>query len=113
MGKTGIRRAALAALTLAAACAPVKAPAPPAAPAPVVVAPPPPPPPPPEPPDYCGARELQHLVGKHRTQIPVPVVPALRRVACTTCPVTMDYNPKRLNIYFEQSTGIIKEVKCG
>jgi hypothetical protein len=76
---------------------------------PVPVAPPPPPPPP----DYCGARELQHLVSKHRTEIPVPVDPSRRRVTCTTCPVTMDYSPVRLNIFYDQATGIIKEVKCG
>jgi hypothetical protein len=34
-------------------------------------------------------------------------------VACTTCPVTQDYNPRRLNFFYETSTGIIKQVKCG
>lgn len=108
MGKAA--RLSLLALALA-ACAPVQAPVPP--PPPIAPAPPPPPPPPPEPPDYCGAKSLQYLVGKHRTEIPVPINPSMRRVACTTCPVTMDYSPYRLNIFYEQSTGIIKEVKCG
>ena len=61
----------------------------------------------------CGAHELAYLVGKSKSQIPVPVDPSRRRVACTTCPVTMDYNPTRLNIFFDAETGIIKEVKCG
>lgn len=39
--------------------------------------------------------------------------PNLQRVACTTCPVTMDFNPNRLNFFFDAATGIIKEVKCG
>lgn len=63
--------------------------------------------------DTCGAQALQHLVGKSRTQIPVPVDVSRRRVACTTCPVTMDFREDRLNIFFDATTGIIKEVKCG
>ena len=66
-----------------------------------------------EPPDLCGARPLQYLIGKSRTEIPVPVNVTNRRVTCTTCPVTMDYSPSRLNIFYEQSSGIIREVKCG
>lgn len=53
------------------------------------------------------------LVGKSRREIPVPVLPALQRVACTTCPITMDYNPRRLNFFFDAETGVIKEVRCG
>lgn len=63
--------------------------------------------------DMCGAGALQNLVGRPRTEIPVAVDPSRRRVTCTTCPVTMDFNPERLNIFFDQATGIIKEVKCG
>jgi mRNA-degrading endonuclease toxin of MazEF toxin-antitoxin module len=63
--------------------------------------------------DACGAKALQSLVGKPRSAIPVPVDVRKRRVACTTCPVTMDYNPERLNIFFDAQSGIIKEVKCG
>jgi hypothetical protein len=40
-------------------------------------------------------------------------MPALQRVACTTCPITMDYNPRRLNFFFDAETGVIKEVRCG
>lgn len=89
------------------------------------VSPPLPPPsepvePTPEPPpsvasntDQCGAADFQKLVGRRRSEIPVPVLPALQRVACTTCPVTQDYNPRRLNFFFDAETGIIKEVRCG
>ena len=66
-----------------------------------------------EPPDLCGARPLQYLIGKPRSEIPVPVNVTSRRVTCTTCPVTMDYRADRLNIFFDADTGIIKEVKCG
>ena len=63
--------------------------------------------------DQCGAAELQDLVGKLRTEIPVPIDPTKQRVACTTCPVTQDFSPKRLNFFFDAATGVIKEVRCG
>ncbi|WP_292082542.1 MULTISPECIES: hypothetical protein [unclassified Brevundimonas] len=63
--------------------------------------------------DMCKAGELQWLVGKPRTQIPVPVDVVNRRVACTTCPVTEDYSPYRLNIFYNQQTGIVERVSCG
>ncbi|MGH7027707.1 hypothetical protein [Brevundimonas sp.] len=63
--------------------------------------------------DMCKAGELQWLVGKPRTEIPVPVDVVNRRVACTTCPVTEDYSPYRLNIFYNQQTGIVERVSCG
>lgn len=63
--------------------------------------------------DACGAWKLQYLVGRPRSEIPVPVNPTDRRVTCTTCPVTMDYRQDRLNILFDARTGVIEEVKCG
>lgn len=63
--------------------------------------------------DLCRAAELQSLVGQPRTEIPVPVDVINRRVTCTTCPITEDYSPYRLNIFFDQETGIVEEVRCG
>lgn len=63
--------------------------------------------------DLCRAAELQSLVGQPRTEIPVPVDVINRRVVCTTCPITEDYSPYRLNIFFDQETGIVEEVRCG
>ena len=63
--------------------------------------------------DMCKAGELQWLVGKPRTEIPVPVDVVNRRVACTTCPVTEDYSPYRLNIFYNQQTGVVERVSCG
>ncbi len=106
--------ATAAALVLATACTTTPEPAPPpppetpTAPADAIL-----PPPPPKPKDTCGADELQYLIGKKKTEIPVPNDPSRRRVACTTCPVTMDFREDRVNILFDADTGVIKEVKCG
>ncbi len=87
-------------------------------PAPPPPAPPPPSsrpatPPPSESADACGANEAQRFVGRPRSEIPVPVLPNLQRVACTTCPVTMDFNARRLNFFYDAQTGIVKKVSCG
>jgi len=118
MAARGLRAWATLALILAGSCAaPQKAPPPPApvqAPPPVAAAPPPPAPvAPPPPKDACGAADLQYLVGKPRTDIPVPLQPGLRRVACTTCPVTEDYIPARQTILYDTQTGLITAVRCG
>ena len=63
--------------------------------------------------DQCGLKDAQAFVGKPRTSLPAPVDPSRWRVACTTCPVTMDYRPDRLNILFNADTGVVREVKCG
>jgi len=63
--------------------------------------------------DQCGLKDAQGFVGKPRTSLPAPVDPSRWRVACTTCPVTMDYRPDRLNILFNADTGVVQEVKCG
>ena len=55
----------------------------------------------------------QALIGRPKIEIPVPLHPELQRVACTTCAVTLDFNPRRLNIFFDAQTGIIKEARCG
>ena len=65
------------------------------------------------PPDQCGAADLLWLVGRTRREIPVPVNPAARRVTCTTCPMTEDFSPSRLNILFDPTTDRIQTVRCG
>ena len=117
-------------IVLAAACSPSYPIAPPATPAPAPTQIPPspspavPPPARPAPPrspipsapsgrDQCGAAELQRLVGRPRSEIPVPVDPGRQRVACVGCPITQDFNPQRLNFFFDAETGIIHEVSCG
>lgn len=63
--------------------------------------------------DQCKSGQAMALIGRSRREIPVPVLPALQRVTCTTCPITLDYNPRRLNFFFDAETGLIKEVRCG
>ncbi|THD81033.1 MAG: peptidase inhibitor I78 [Phenylobacterium sp.] len=116
LGEAGVRRlAAMAgALLLASACAspPAEAPraeAPAAAPPPVSAVTSAPT----SPRDACGAAELQSLIGRPRTEIPAPIYPDRTRVACTTCPITEDVRPDRLNIFFDAESGLIRQIRCG
>ena len=80
---------------LAAACAPIE------------------PVPPGDGPSQCRADQYQQYIGRHRSELPPKPANETWRVTCTTFPVTMDYNPNRLNIFYEESSGIVREVKCG
>jgi hypothetical protein len=116
MAARGVRIWAIAGLALAGSCAAPHPPAPPpkpAGPAPLAIAPPPALIVPPPPKDACGAADLQYLIGKPRTEIPVPLAPGQRRVACSTCPVTEDYVSYRQTIIYDSDTGLIVSVKCG
>jgi Peptidase inhibitor I78 family len=61
----------------------------------------------------CKASQYQSWIGRNRSELPTKPANETWRVTCTTCPVTMDYNPGRLNILFDERTGVIREVKCG
>ena len=63
--------------------------------------------------EQCGADRYQHLVGRHRSEIPQTPAGQTWRVTCTTCPVTMDYSPRRMNIFYDERTGVVREVRCG
>ena len=64
-------------------------------------------------PSQCRADQYQRYVGRNRSELPPKPANETWRVTCTTCPVTMDYSPSRLNIFYEERTGTIREVKCG
>jgi len=63
--------------------------------------------------DQCRASAYQYLVGKNRSEIPSTPNGAVWRVSCSTCPVTMDYNPRRMNIVYDDASGVIQKVTCG
>lgn len=64
-------------------------------------------------PDRCGASDLAYLVGKPRTEIPVPTDPGRRQVVCTTCPRAQDLRTDRQTITYDQGTGKVTGVTCG
>lgn len=72
-----------------------------------------PPPSPGDGPSQCRAEQYQRYIGRNRSELPPKPAGEVWRVTCTTCAVTMDYNPGRLNIVYEESSGVIREVKCG
>ena len=61
----------------------------------------------------CKADQYQRFVGRNRSELPAKPEGETWRVTCTTCPATMDFNPSRLNVVYEEATGVIREVKCG
>lgn len=66
-----------------------------------------------DPNDLCHAKPLQWLVGRDRSEIPVPADLTNRRVACTTCPRTEARSPYLLNILYDAGTNRVTEVSCG
>jgi len=63
--------------------------------------------------DACGAGRHQWLVGRPRSDIPPRQAGADWRIACTGCPITMDHRPERMNIFYDERSGTIEEVRCG
>lgn len=67
---------------------------------------------PPSGPDTCDAAAYQSLIGRNIGAVTFPADADIR-VACTTCAVTQDYRSDRMNIRFNEETGVIEEVSCG
>ena len=67
---------------------------------------------PPAGPGRCDAAAAQSLIGTHVGAATFPA-DANVRIVCTTCPTTRDYRPDRLNVRFEEATGIIRGIDCG
>ena len=63
-------------------------------------------------PQQCDAEAARSLIGTHVGAVTFPA-DANVRVVCTTCPTTKDLRPDRLNVRFDQETGIIQQVDCG
>lgn len=62
--------------------------------------------------ERCDAAGARSLIGTHVGAVTFPQG-ANVRIVCTTCPTTRDYRPDRLNVRFDQATGIIRSVDCG
>ena len=63
-------------------------------------------------PQRCDAEAARSLIGTHVGAVSFPAG-ANVRIVCTTCPTTKDLRPDRLNLRFDQATGIIRSVDCG
>ena len=64
-------------------------------------------------PDLCNAQSLTYLIGRPRTEIPIPVDPSKRQVVCTTCIAPDDQSDTRQRILFDSETGLITAIGCG
>ena len=63
-------------------------------------------------PRRCDAEGAKSLIGSHVGAVSFPQG-ANVRIVCTTCPITKDLRPDRLNVRFDQTSGIIRSVDCG
>jgi hypothetical protein len=63
--------------------------------------------------DSCGASTHASLVGQDKSGAPVATEGRPVRVVCSTCPMTMDYNAARLNVIFDEKTGVVQKLNCG
>lgn len=63
-------------------------------------------------PQGCKLEAARSLVGSHVGAVSFPR-DANVRIVCTTCPSTRDFRPDRLNVRFDQATGIVTSVDCG
>jgi hypothetical protein len=63
--------------------------------------------------DTCGAASYAWLIGENRSKIPATPPGKTVRVLCTTCPMTMDFNAGRVNIVYDEKSGIVGRIGCG
>jgi hypothetical protein len=63
--------------------------------------------------DSCGATALASLVGQDKSRAPATSDARPVRVVCSTCPMTMDFNAARLNVVFDEKTGVVQKLNCG
>lgn len=64
-------------------------------------------------PGQCDAASLAYLIGRPRTEIPVPADLSRRWVSCATCAPPDDHRPDRTDILFNAETGLIVSISCG
>jgi hypothetical protein len=99
-----VRQLSVCAFVLVAACASAPPAPPPAAdPSRIGMQPPP---------DTCGAARYAHLIGRPMTEAPAAGSMPNYRLAALDDPLTMDYSPQRLNIFYDRATGRIVGIRC-
>lgn len=63
--------------------------------------------------DTCGARNYASLLGHPVSHAPEQTTNRNYRLIGDNDPVTMDFSPQRLNIYYDKRTRLIIGIKCG
>ena len=63
-------------------------------------------------PQRCDVESARSLISSHIGAVDF-AAGANVRIVCTTCPTTKDLRPDRLNIRFDEASGIIQSVDCG
>lgn len=63
--------------------------------------------------DTCKAASYASLIGQDYKQAPPAPAGKVIRVVCTTCPMTMDFNAERLNVIYDEKSGLIRRLTCG
>ena len=63
-------------------------------------------------PRQCDASAARSLIGSHVGAVDFAAGSNVR-IVCTACATTRDYREDRLNIRFNQQSGIIEKVDCG
>jgi hypothetical protein len=59
----------------------------------------------------CDAEAARSLIGSHHGAVTFPADTTVRFV-CTECPMTRDYRPDRLTVFFDRDTGLIERLQC-
>lgn len=60
----------------------------------------------------CDAGAYHYLVGQRESDIDRSRLPAAHRIVCSTCAVTMDFNPNRLTVTLDAQSKVAS-ARCG
>ena len=63
--------------------------------------------------DTCGASTYATWLGQEYGRVPPAPAGKVVRVVCSTCPMTMDFSAERLNIIYDEKTGLVTRLSCG
>ncbi len=63
--------------------------------------------------DTCGAAAFAGFIGQDRKTLPPMPAGKVVRELCTTCMRTMDFNAARMDVIYDQHTGVIRTINCG